>query len=94
MTRECPTSAGRQQPDRRGARTGKPSGDDRSALVIEIADRLRRTRRERSVLRRARGERPTQLGEPSVRVPAATAARTTRSFASWARRGAARNTSS
>ena len=53
-------------------RTGKPSGDDRSALIAEIADRLRRTRARATLFFDGPiGERPTQLGGLAVRVPVA-----------------------
>lgn len=56
-------------------RTAKPSEDDRTALIGEIADRLRQTRARATLFFDGpAGARPTQLGALSVRVPSSSSA--------------------
>ena len=51
-------------------RTAKPSGEDRAALVAEIAGRLRQTRAKATLFFDGpAGERASSLGSLSVRVP-------------------------
>ncbi|HEV7499674.1 MAG TPA: NYN domain-containing protein [Vicinamibacteria bacterium] len=51
-------------------RTSKPSGEDRAALVAEIAGRLRQTRAKATIFFDGpAGERASSLGSLSVRVP-------------------------
>ncbi len=56
-------------------RTSRPSDEDRSALIAELADRLRRTR-ARAILffDGPAGERPSALGGLTVRSPSAESA--------------------
>jgi hypothetical protein len=52
-------------------RTPKPSGEDRAALVAEVADRLRRTRARATLFFDGpAGERSSALGSLTIRVPA------------------------